>query len=262
MKRRGLSLAETVLSLFLLAFSIILCTNLFHVGLRYSGRVEQEAVATLIAQKKLAEIRAWASTRVPGGFHFDDWTPYANFTTNDPDQPGYLINVVARPAPLLDPCTSFGALFLPANQTRLQASYQKVTATVTWGAGPGIALTTLIGDPVREWRVNTPLVITQISLAGNPLPRSQDAVFKVEGYDSDNRLIPDLMYNWYVVPLTGNGTITNQSPGHSQVTLTHKIRLLNGNWGFAPGPSSCALRARSIFRGQERTVDVVVNLAP
>jgi len=265
MKRRGLSLAETVIALFLLTFAVILCVNLFQLGLRYSGRVEQEAVATLIAQKQIAAIRGWSATRVGAGYHFDDWAPFTNFSAADPDQPGFQLRVTAQPAPAFDPCSAFAAVVAPGNQTILRTSLEKVTVTVSWGSpdpNNQVTLTTLVGDPVREWRVSNPLVITLVTQAGDPLPRGLDAVFRVQGFDDDNRAIPDLVYNWYVVPMDGNGTLGKLIGDHSQATLTHKIRLLNGNWSFCRGPSRCALTARAVFRGQERTVDVIINLAP
>ncbi len=58
--RRGLSLAETIIGLFLLIFGMLISTKLLDTGLRHLAKIDKQAMATKLAEKKMIAINlAW-----------------------------------------------------------------------------------------------------------------------------------------------------------------------------------------------------------
>ena len=246
-----------MIALFLLAGVVLVLVTLLHSLLRYGHQVEMQSLASLAAEKRIEEIRDIARQKTGTTYRFENLVAtYSGTVTSDAQFPGYTLTTQAQLQPLDLPGT---ALEQPlADKQRLNASAVLVRVTAAWGAGHTLVVTSLIGAPAR--RPNPTLSITQINGA-NPLPAHANAVFKVSARDLDGHDLPDLAYRWYVVPQSGNASITLQRRDTSQAKLINHVRWPNGSFQSAPG--TCLVEVRSHYRGQELTgVSSPVSLAP
>lgn len=256
MRGRGLTLAETIISAFLLVGGLLVMIGLFHSVLRYTTQVEQVVIATSLAEKTLADIRAWARGITPyrGGL-----AAYDGVQRTDPDHPDFRIfTEVSRaggfPIPLLaSACESLNSQFPAAERKSFLDSCRRVRVTVSWHPytpGRTYRLVSLIDEPAFSWRDTTPIVVSAGSLG--PLAHNDTITLTAQGYDSSNGPIPDLIYHWYVQPgsLPSCATVTSDRMGKT-ATLTHAVTLNSGSATYGP-PGRVIVTVRAVYRGQER----------
>jgi len=111
-KTPGVTLAETVISLFILVSTFAVMAALLHSGMRWQGRIEQRTLSAQLAKKRLAELRAWARTHNSGNnYNYDaanpDWETALEDT--DPDYPGLVVTVKVVDRTLFSPNTAIEA---------------------------------------------------------------------------------------------------------------------------------------------------------
>lgn len=245
MKRLGVSLAETMIAMFLLAGVVLVLVSLLHSLLRYGRQVELQTLAALAADRRLEQIRQWARQKSGTTYQFENLvTAYGSVVSSDPDFADFRLTTTARWHPLDKPGTS-----LEQGQTdkqRLARSAVWVRVTVSWGNGRNLTASTLIGAPAR--RPDPVLTITQVN-GGNPLAANAPAVFQAAARDVDGQTLPDLTYCWYVRPEGGNASIALELRNTSQARLTNRVRWPDGIFRPAPGP--CRVEARAVYRGTE-----------
>lgn len=240
---RGLSLAELVVSFFLLSAGIIVVAQLFHTSLRRNANAGQTARAAMVAQAKLAEIRQWAAARSGGAYNFDNWGPYTNQTTTDPDEPIFTVNVRSADAPIGSLSTT-----LESTQTEkvtLTRSLRKVEITVTWSGGQSYKLVTLVGDPTRQLAAN-PVQVQAAGLA-NPLAAGATVDYQARLLDVNNQPVPDLGFQWSVEPGTGDGTLEWIHRDHRSSRFINRYTLKDGTQIQVPG--TCWVRASTYYGG-------------
>lgn len=246
LNRKALTLAEAIVSFFLLTGAFLVVIGLFHWGLRYASQAQSQQKAVVVAENKLTEVRAWARTPKATGFNFDDWTVYQNNTAVDPQYPEYTVNVQAQAQPVTTPCTLFEAPYAAAADQRiLKTSVMKVQVTVSWGTSRNIRLVTMVADPTRELRTNNPVVISEISAAA-PLGRDLTAEYSVYGYDNHDNVIRDLIFRWNTKLGAANGAVSQRRDG-SLGNVTNHIQLPLQPTLYTGG--DLVLQARTVYRG-------------
>ncbi len=274
----GFSLVETVLAYFLLAGAIYLIVGLFHGGLRAHSRSQRLTEAARVAESTLARVRAWASDPI----HFSSpWSGYNGVTFADPDLPGYQVRVDCRPPSpdsldLFSPCRSLEASYLALGIDRcMKASVVPVRIQVSWGRSyqDQVTVWTHIAEPERALAASPtlvggeltippgpaphPLVVRRVGGPPDPVPRNGEVEFEAQLNDARGIPIRDVMFEWYVVPVTGNATLVDSQldPAQPRSGTTRRVRHCyaqnpsTGAWRYAPG--AIRLRARARYHGVE-----------
>ncbi len=246
---KGLSLVETIIAVSLLTAMALITIQLFHSGLRLTARVQAQTVAAKIARDKLEEIRGWAADPA----NFADWSPYLD-TTNPAPESGFTVRVRSQAEQIYTPCSTFEA---SNSQPRLiRDQTRRVEVTVSW-SGEQVQLTTLVGAPPDQW--GSPDLVVSPATPG-PLNPGQSVDLAVQAFDASGQPLDDLFFDWFVQPLTGNGTLVKTNRDGSSARLTHQVIGLGGAPTTAPG--TCRVHARAVYRGRERSVatsDIVLN---
>ncbi len=229
MKRRGLSLAETVMAIFLFAGGGLACFELALSACRSGARVQRVTEATLIGETALDRIRDWAYS--PDNY-LNNWAIYDNQSFAWGDPPGYTVHtfVAADQRNPISPCST---LTVGHPQPALTGSTRLVRAEVRWGQGSQnerVSLAALIGEPARNPRSSNPLVITRQAPLVDPLPQDVTTRMSATLYDNSDRPIEGVVIKWTLAPDWnsgppggGMGTIV-ALPGDalgSQVDLLH-----------------------------------------
>lgn len=246
--RRGLSLAETIIAIFLLVASFLVITNLFHAGLRYIHKVEARHLAVLVAQNKIEEVRDWARLAA----NFQAFGTLDGDSGSDTLYPGYTWRLEVEDLVARSPSTRMEEI-APGQERELRSTLKKLEVSVDWET-ESITLVTYVAAPTGEWRPTTPLVMTAVGGIPNPVPVGGTIDFQVQGFGTSGPL-DDLMFRWSVRPLTGNGTITAQSRDGRTATFQ------NSYLGLSTG-GTVEVEVRAVYRGQERIVGSgVINLA-
>ena len=257
MKRRALTLIETIIASFLLVGGFMITVALFHSALRYTSQIEKVTVATLLADRTLNEMRVWARNVTN---YRSSWAPYDGVTVAAPEYPDQRIfTQVSKPAglpiPLLSsPGTAMDSMQIASDRKSLVNSCRRVRVSVSWPpytAASTFRLVSLIPEPRLSWRNANPIVVTLTGGAG-PLAHNATTTLQAQGYDSTGAPIADLIYSYYVQPDTppSMASITQNRMG-TTATLTHALNLLNGTVSFGP-TGKVIVTVRSVYRGEER----------
>ncbi|MCA9792933.1 MAG: hypothetical protein KC910_14095 [Candidatus Eremiobacteraeota bacterium] len=259
--RRGLSLAETIVALFLLVAAMLVMINLFHSALRYRAMVVQQMQATALARKVMAEVRDWARDPV----NFDsNWSPYRGVTLTDPDYPGLSAEV---------DCDELGrALYSPSTQLEtlegararvLTRSLVPVRVQVNFGRDREVTLFSYVGERPRPLGAN-PVVVTRTGGSPDPVPRDGTVDFGAQLLDSGGQPVADVTFDWAVKPVSGNAMLDRQpvSRDFRSMVLVHRM-VINDlvtppEEGYASGTIEVQARAR--YHGQEVTNATVVSV--
>lgn len=249
---RGYTLTEAIIATFLLIASLMVAARLFHSSMRYGVWIENKALASVVAEKRMAELRRWADTH-------SGWAGYP--TGNDPNFPIYTVTTRLENATLASPSTSLEAGF-SAPRT-FTSSLRQAIVEVTWDSGGGpnnsVVLTSLLRDPRRGWRAANPVVISgAIPPSVGP---ATTVTFTAQGFHPGGA-IDDLCFSWSVepeFPNAGLGTITPAHDGRSAVFTNQ----LNVGGGTIASAGQCRVVATAVYGGQERRgASAVITLTP
>ncbi len=87
----------------------------------------------------------------------------------------------------------------------MTASTLRVEVNVQWDTG-NFTTATLISEPTRQLSyINVNLLTTESN--SQPLDENGKIFFRAEGFDTNSKKIPDLLFKWEVVPSDGNGEV-------------------------------------------------------
>ena len=270
----GLTLVETIIGIFILTFAFMIIVQCFHMGMTQQVRTEKRLLAAQLARKKLAELRAWARQPQVGSiYNYDSayalWA--AQVGSSDAAYPGFNTTCSVVNQTLYSPCTSMEAPYVALGTARsMTDSMKKVKLTVGDPGDPGFlfSLVTLVGDPTRNLAATNAVRMTMITpvpafLAPSGPSLGAPAVgsfidMRGEALYPDGRVVPDIFFDWYVVPLGGSGTVFPSRDGHT-------CRFVNGvNTGASvlttEGNSVVALHGQ--YRGQGEAPQVYDILIP
>ena len=242
--RRGNSLLETILALFLLAAATLLIVSLFHTALQRSRWSEQQTAACHIAERTLSEIRSWSAQ---GNFtRAQDLQSWDGRNYQDSTQPEFGIAIRATMARLASPCESLETFYPAAERRRMDLSAAKVQVKVSWsGARPGSSQVTLV-SVIPE----SPRQLQSVTVTGNtgPLSAGAPTTFTAIAYDANQQPIHDIVFVWWVEAQTGNGLITPLHNGSSAVFVNQGRR--SDGTTFQSG-GTCRIAALASYDGQE-----------
>ena len=241
-QRRGMSLLEAIFAMFYLSSAILIIAHLLDAGLQAGLKVEQQLTATSIARNELAKLRASAVT--PEGF--DELALYTG-APQPSGEPGFSVSITTEPFHQYSPCSTV-ELAYPADQRReLTKSTRKVRVRVSWGNNRGskVQVVSLIASPPPE--------VDHLSLKGvtvpNPIDPDGVADFEVEAQDDRGKAIPDLFYEWAVIPSNGDGTVVPSRDGRT-CQFVHRYRIPPSTDLYFPLGSSCEVEAATISGGR------------
>lgn len=212
---RGLSLIETIFGVFLISIAILMVVVFFHSSLRYQRSLEIRGKALLLANAKMAEIRAWAKN--PVNFA-SNWATYQGATSSDPSAPEITMTSQCDPSGrrLQSPCQTLEAAH-GADAREMLRAVIPVRVVAQWGVSPGsqLSLISYVGQPVPATAVRQAAVLTLVPVA-SPLAASASTPFSVTGVDGNGLPLNDLFYHWVVASRGGNGRIQPGSARHGR----------------------------------------------
>lgn len=258
MNRRGVSLVEAIISIFLLVSGILISTRLFHGALQYLGMVEAQANMVLLAEKTMEQVRgySWKEHGPNNNRAFSDWTGCPGLAANitDPDFAGMQAKVTVTPQTLADPCTLFEASYPAASRRLITASVQNVTVLVDAGSNRRYSLFSLVARPTCE-----PQGTVSVTPASGVISVAHNANHAVSATAKDvqGRSLPDIMYEWQTLPLLGNsgggyGTFVGHRDGRS-VDIHNKVFDAQDPPVQVPncwGTGQCRAQAFARYRGR------------
>ena len=240
MTRRGLSLAETVIALFVLVVACLGCVQMFHVGLRSGSVTEKRSVAAFLANKRLTQLQVWAKDAT----HFSTWSGYPNGA--DADFPDYGLQTTVSDYTAFSPCsgvqgTTARQLLKSLKRVQIDVSYPPFTTA------DHLRVVSLIGEPPHSLTGLT--VLVDDSALSNPVPPPPTAqTLSAQVRDGSNTVIQDMMFDWYVDPATGNGHLSPDDDGKS-ARFSNEVLLPLGSSPNTPG-STCSVEAWARYMGR------------
>lgn len=226
MKKRGLTLAEAVVAIFMLIAGFSIVAQLFHRSMQYSTRVTLRQQAVAIANRRLEDIRVWSrSHHLPAGtLPMTNWGPFATSPVLDAYDSFFEITTDFSQPSFYNPCTRF-ELVNPGAPERVDitAYRTQVTVTVSWGgsARDSVRLTTYICAPTgklswhprRAWLALAALW----SLAAPPSPAGTSPLDPV----------PDAQPATYSLVITPtDGTPPGSPVIHHEQTVTYQAQMV------------------------------------
>lgn len=220
-KCRGLSLIEVIIALTILTFGCLTVFRMFHLGISYSGNIGDEAMASVIAQKKLDEIRSWAYRKQSGAYNFvkGDWAIWDDKTFVDSEYSKFHIVTHVEDHELKSPSSNVQ----PYHQMSGSAKIVKVVVSWVSGALPrDFSVVSIIGEPAREGTICTDTTAASIELG----PGESHIFTAPQAVDANGDSVKDISYRWYIKTMTANGTLLNYA---NKATLTNEVRLPDGS---------------------------------
>ena len=259
--RRGLTLAESVITIFILVTGFLLMTRLFHAALQYQSLVESRLLAVLIAERQVEIIRNWSFQRhgPDGTVPFIDWSgcPGVPGPAPVPEYPSFTMNVTTSARPLPVPCSLFEGVYPPAERKIINESAREVLVNVTYGSGRSHVLWTLVSMPTLDPKPPAPFKADVNPSGAGSLSISPNGVITatVLARDAKNRPINDLMYLWTLRPEPGDsgggdGTIEAHRDGR-RAAISNRIYDASTPPNIVSwGPGRCAGVPTAIYRGK------------
>ncbi len=252
----GVTLVETMAAMVVLVFAFLVVFNLFHASIRYAGQVQNQVFASIVADRRIEEIREWATARTAGQFNYDQSWAAVAATSVDPNNPQYRIAVQVGNVEVFTPSTLLELSQPLAERRKMAGCFRRVLVTVSWGetgeTGKSISRMALVRDPPRRFRSADPLVVTPTAPIPATLPKDAQVEFTVVGYDSDGTAIKGLQYYWALIPMTGNATLTQPRTG-ARAIMTNAFTPPDGATIYTGG--KVKLRVRAMCGGKEATED-------
>ena len=260
-RRRGLSLTEAIVAIFIIVYCVLTVFRLLHMGIDMDGRAERSLTAAIVCEKQLARVRQWASdiTR----FNSTSWAPITG-TYPDSDFPQYSVTVSNTQWTVYSPCTqieenwkSFGS---PPQDLRraMTSSFQKVVVNVSWDTNvptSQVLIASLVGAPTQVGKV------IQLTTPGSHM-LSRDATVTFSGLsmvDAHGDTIPDVFFAWAQAPYGPQGSVgsfPDKNMNRMGKSMTFRNFYCTQNIGGTPtqvyGPQSGAtvnvsVRARAAY---------------
>ncbi|MBT9589008.1 hypothetical protein IV102_37085 [bacterium] len=251
----GLTLAETVVALFVLLSCIAIFLTFMRSLLGEGRRARQQTLATAAAESRLAQVEALVYQMGPNFYQNAAWAAISGLPASDPAFP--LINF-AQQVDLLSVAAPCGALEATQSQPRLMTeSFRQVEVRARWGWRPQDEVV-LIRRFAGPCSTNPTLRVEPLAVPPNPLPRNASANFRASLVDPNGRPIPDVSFGWFVEVVTGSADVRASGDRMGrQGTLTHQIRMLDGSLApgspdpFSASPRRCRVKVKCHYHGQD-----------
>lgn len=249
MSRRGLTLAEAVVSIFLMLFAFVVMGRLLMTGLRYERLVDNEQNAVFLAELQLEKVRGWsAKNHTPAGaLLFSDWSacPGQPGPVTNAAFPGYEVAVNSTVVALYSPCSTWELQYpVLADRRVMSQSCRRVRVTVKW-SDQTYQLESLVCAPAAPAAATVGVSVTGPS----NIARDAGSNYTASATGPTGTL-PDVLFSWYVYGV-GNGTLLPYRDG-SQARLGNYMQdaaTPANTVGYGSG--NCLMRARARVRGKE-----------
>lgn len=244
---RGLSMIETLFSLFFIATTLLLTSQLLISASQLQQEVEKTMGGSHLADQILSRVRASAesSGNMPNPQSGTDF----NF-------PGYHYQVEVVKAGLYSPCSTRELQFPAPERRWIEDSGCHVKVTVTWEpSNPrnrAIAYALILKKlpEVRDLRMSAD------SANVTPVTKNGTVHFDVSAVDQSNRAIPGVFFHWYCLPHSGNGLAESKTRDGRTGEFTHIYKTpYRAAPIYFPAGSECLLRARARINGKEFECD-------
>lgn len=222
MGRRGLTLAEAVVAVFVLLSSFLVMSRLFMTGVRYQTLIETQQNAIFLAEAQIEAIRGWSAQQHQpvGATPFSDWSscPGSPGPITNPAFPGYSIAVNSTVHELYSPCSLWELQYPdPLERRRLAQSTRRVRVTVNW-SNQQFFLESLVATPVARL---TTAVSAQVSPSvSTSIAQGNSGVFSAQA-NGPGGVLPDVLWTWYSRGV-GDGSLVPRRDG-AQARVHHYL---------------------------------------
>lgn len=263
--RRGSSLMETIIALVLLSGALLLVTALMNRSNRYQQRSESLLDAAALADKVMADVRAWARI----GTNYDsNWSAWNGKMVTEPDYPGLqaLVDVKSVNQKIFSP-NNLSELAFGANAREMQ----KGSVTVRVQAGRDvtspvgrIVIWTLVAPPTPVSTTSKPCTVVVTSPLAGPMAVGETRNFTAEAFDGDGRKLPPCCFEWRVV--SGSGSAAGGTPSRDgraySISHTERRDLDPPATGSEPYAGDVSVQADARIMGKVVTGSLGVTLQP
>lgn len=275
--RRGLSLIEAIMSIFLVIVGFLIMGQLFHSAIHYETLVTERTTAAAMAEHQMEKIRGWSAQvfkGTSGGSAFDDATwagcPGNGGPNTDPLYPGYFINVTTSMARLYSPCTQFETKNDQPNSRAMNNSTRRVDIIVSWSSDSQFALSSLISLPTGEPAAVNPVQVAAVA----PLARDARSNTSVTLTNAAGHILPDAFFSWELNPKSTKAGFPNpvgagvaasdpSRDGRSAAIANFVYATIppdTAKTGWAPGKTLLVATAR--YRGRKVQGAAQLDLQP
>ncbi len=268
-RRRGLSLAETIMAIFLFVAGGLVCFELALSACRDGARVEEVTQATIVGENVLDGIRNWAY--YPDNY-LTNWSIY-----DDKDLPwegGYQVHTYLA-ASGRNPVSPCSALEIGYPQREITDSSRVVRVKISWrmgGPSDTLNMVAVINEPPRNVRTVTPVVVTRLAPIVDPVVVNTTTRFQAALFDTAGREIKGVTWDWRIISNwdTGTGGMGSLEEIPTQA-LRSQIDLLHHYYRGDPEapsppfklPGSVVMRATCNYDGKDYALDSApVTLGP
>lgn len=239
--KRGLSLLETVIALFVLLSAFTIVLTLLMRSNRALVQIEGKALAVAFSETVLDDLRVWATD-------YDNWEAgfgsWANTTL--PNYPGFEAKIVATAPTVLTPCTQLEVGKPGAEQREMRQTARDLEITIENQGVEVFKTNTRLTEParaVKEVQVNLTSGISSLSA-------NQKAEFQAVLMDVNGRAIEDVSFHWRVQPDEGgNGTVRALATDYSRAEFENIYVGVDGVARYITG--QCRVEAVARYRGRE-----------
>jgi Tfp pilus assembly protein PilE len=236
-KPGGYSLLEVVVALFLLGTSALFVMNVFHVALQRSRSGEARATARLLVEQEWSELKAWSKE------NYVDSTSLSLIdgkTIRPPEHSDFELKVSAVPWVLSSPSKEFEMAQSIDERRTIEDGVGLIEVVATWQGTQGSGSYSVAGLLPAAPRA---LARIEVSVDSSTVGRDGTTTLRATALDSEGRVINGASFDWWVLPDTGNGTISPLKP-NNQAELIHRITLLDGTVLHSDGRVKVGVGAR------------------
>ena len=209
-RRRGLSLTEAIIAIFIIVYCVLTVFQLLHMGVDMDGKAERSLTAALVSEKQLARVRLWASNTTNFTSDWSTATPPIVGAYLDNDFPQYNVTIAATNLTVYSPCTQTEQNWVgpPDERRAMTSSFKKVCITVSWDPSvptSQVQIASLVGAPTQ---VGVSIAATLGGASPSSVHQNATVDFSnITALDSTNTPIPDVFFTWTQSPTTSTGSV-------------------------------------------------------
>lgn len=233
-----MSLLETVIALAILVAGFTIFLRLFTFSLRNLSKGDARTKAVVIADRELARLQAIGQT---GAFPTLLTENGRSLQVED-----FQVDIEVFDRNLYTPSSSWEQPYIALGTPR-HLDPTAVTAIVrVHGNSARVEQARIISRPRQRLRTSSP-PLTMNGAVPNPLPARASVHFDAHLFAASGDELP-VTFNFYVIPGTGSGTITDDHNGKGAIFVNERTDS-SGNTVVTGG--SCQVRARAEYYGEE-----------
>ncbi|MFA5508739.1 MAG: hypothetical protein WC423_25165 [Vulcanimicrobiota bacterium] len=246
--KAGSTLLETVIAMFLLTAAAFSILQLLDRGVVYLSRTSQMTQAVLVAENRLARLRAAAED--PAVYR-SGLSGHLGSGLTEPGFPGFLITLERAPGDrtTFTPSTAMESQYPAGEKREIEGGVIPVKCTVAWGSGQSLEVMTYLSEPPAAI---DPLTAVRVT-GGGAVGAFGSSNFGATFHDAGGAPVPGVTFSWSVESVDGNGTILEEDSHRSgsSAVLENKYayNFRTGTWGLRPGRAR--MRATARYNGVE-----------